>query len=1088
MKNLIRSFVCLSVCISFSTQTQCQEVEAKTICGSDTIKITLDNFQFGTIGWQESMDGTNWVEIKDEHDTVLIYYTTEEKYIRGCCITSECEKVYSDPAFIRQPPVAYAGEDKDIMTNKIYLKGNLKDGATGTWHIQEGYKGKILQEDNAFTGFEFEIDTSNSSSKDSTYLIWTLENQCGSSTDTMKVSFFRNSYNPNRILIDSTDSLLISESDTVKGIYCIQFSDLSEITLSDSAILIAYTGNGFLRKVDSFNLINDSTVKFFTEAAAIEDLFLDGVLSLGDDVLPPDYDTKSGADPHILSYLPTRNELQTDPKFRDGVYVYHYPDTYETSSLVKSVNANSKGLGFSLDNSVRIEDGEDFLDIGLKGNIDFDPNFVFSYSIKRKWLNIYLNYLKVGMENASLTNNIELNMEAEFSRDTTYEKKKEMSEGKKKEIAKKTSRKVVIAGTVPILVVNNLSCTFSVKPHIEADLKAHYTWGRSSTFSAYMVYRRGRSLESVLKKGDSYTYTDYGVEFHGSTGVDFTLETSVDMLIYGIIGPYLSVPITLKPEVCGSFRAMGTDTLQNQAKNQDTLQFTYGFNVPLSIDANVGCKVKLFRKVLFNKSTSLNIYKTGFYYPYSVDMLSGNQQSALPGNTLINPFKVRLKNNWGGGAPYIPVYFSVVEGNGILDNPWVFSGPGGYAENNLTLGPDIGTDNYNRIKVQAFNCDFEPLKGAEDLYFEVNSKCQNSSLQLSFNFLEDRTVQPIGIMGTKPYSYSINGTDYFKDITYPLDSVLGKTVYVMDADTCTASKMLTVLDTCAYSDLSVSVYLNATHAVAEGFSGIPPYTYALDSIMPYSEQNEFRYLNPGSHVMYIKDSAGCTSSTEFFVYIESDDGLVAYYPFNGNATDVTGNLHNGEVNGATLVPDRFGRKNSAYAFDSTDIIRVPADDGFIMDGDFSISMWSYTDLTGGNFTQSDHFPFSFGKDVIDTTGLHLAFIPSDGFVYYWLYSSEKYSFPIFENYPGIFSYQNEEDTEGSWHHLAIIRKSDSIEFYTDEILVGKFYEPGELFRSCDIHFGNTFDNNHPLNGRLDDIRIYNRALLPAEINELFHEN
>ena len=45
------------------------------------------------------------------------------------------------------------------------------------------------------------------------------------------------------------------------------------------------------------------------------------------------------------------------------------------------------------------------------------------------------------------------------------------------------------------------------------------------------------------------------------------------------------------------------------------------------------------------------------------------------------------------------------------------------------------------------------------------------------------------------------------------------------------------------------------------------------------------------------------------------DGLVAYYPFNGNANDESGNGNDGEVMGATLAVDRFGTANSAYNFD-----------------------------------------------------------------------------------------------------------------------------------------------------------------------------
>ncbi len=43
-----------------------------------------------------------------------------------------------------------------------------------------------------------------------------------------------------------------------------------------------------------------------------------------------------------------------------------------------------------------------------------------------------------------------------------------------------------------------------------------------------------------------------------------------------------------------------------------------------------------------------------------------------------------------------------------------------------------------------------------------------------------------------------------------------------------------------------------------------------------------------------------------------DKGLVAYYPFNGNAKDESGNGLHGEVNKAILSVDRHGNPDSAY--------------------------------------------------------------------------------------------------------------------------------------------------------------------------------
>ena len=49
------------------------------------------------------------------------------------------------------------------------------------------------------------------------------------------------------------------------------------------------------------------------------------------------------------------------------------------------------------------------------------------------------------------------------------------------------------------------------------------------------------------------------------------------------------------------------------------------------------------------------------------------------------------------------------------------------------------------------------------------------------------------------------------------------------------------------------------------------------------------------------------------------NGLVGYWPFNGNANDESNNGHNGTVSGATLVADRFGNVNSAYNFNGNKI-------------------------------------------------------------------------------------------------------------------------------------------------------------------------
>ncbi|MFZ1453468.1 MAG: hypothetical protein WAT20_12255, partial [Ferruginibacter sp.] len=52
-----------------------------------------------------------------------------------------------------------------------------------------------------------------------------------------------------------------------------------------------------------------------------------------------------------------------------------------------------------------------------------------------------------------------------------------------------------------------------------------------------------------------------------------------------------------------------------------------------------------------------------------------------------------------------------------------------------------------------------------------------------------------------------------------------------------------------------------------------------------------------------------------FGQVDLNLGLRAYYPFTGNANDVSGNNNNPVFNNATLTADRLGNPNSAYHFD-----------------------------------------------------------------------------------------------------------------------------------------------------------------------------
>ena len=78
------------------------------------------------------------------------------------------------------------------------------------------------------------------------------------------------------------------------------------------------------------------------------------------------------------------------------------------------------------------------------------------------------------------------------------------------------------------------------------------------------------------------------------------------------------------------------------------------------------------------------------------------------------------------------------------------------------------------------------------------------------------------------------------------------------------------------------------------------------------------------------------------LYQSEKDGLVAYYPFNGNASDESGNGYDGtEFGGVAPTTDRFGNADSAYSFDGVDdFVTIPsAPFNFSSQSALTVSAW-----------------------------------------------------------------------------------------------------------------------------------------------------
>jgi len=100
---------------------------------------------------------------------------------------------------------------------------------------------------------------------------------------------------------------------------------------------------------------------------------------------------------------------------------------------------------------------------------------------------------------------------------------------------------------------------------------------------------------------------------------------------------------------------------------------------------------------------------------------------------------------------------------------------------------------------------------------------------------------------------------------------------------------------------------------------------------------------------------------------DTDRGLVAYYPFNGNANDESGNGHDGTVNGPVLTTDRLGNADSAYRFDGSDDYIQIADSPLLdISQEFTIQAWIRPDDGYGRQEGSQE---NGHIDIVSWTGL-----------------------------------------------------------------------------------------------------------------------
>ena len=214
-------------------------------------------------------------------------------------------------------------------------------------------------------------------------------------------------------------------------------------------------------------------------------------------------------------------------------------------------------------------------------------------------------------------------------------------------------------------------------------------------------------------------------------------------------------------------------------------------------------------------------------------------------------------------------------------------------------------------------------------------------------------------------------------------------------------------------------------------------------------------------------------------------GLVAWYPFDGNVSDMSGNGYDGgfadSANDPVVAPDRFDRPNRSFYFDGNDRLKL---DHRALDGlsAFSISMWAKIE--------------TFEKMPLLLSGAKSHSLHNQCFFFYP--SAAGYKIYFQENASNETLDLESSFGISTWRNLTLTRESgaSSTKFYIDGSLEETFTF-SSASASVDIAYGGLWlgadqdsvgggwDSDQSLKGWLDEIRFYNRALNASEVNKIF---